>query len=287
MKFILYFILISVIYAEAERQDYSKALEYFEMGTVYGSNQDYDKALEYCKKAIELKLDYAEAYLYIGAIYSIKQDYDKALEYSKKAIELKPDYAEAYLCIGEIYDNKQDYNKAMEYYNKAIELNPNNAMAYNKIGVIYDSKQDYDKAIEYFEKAVELKSDYEDARFNMKFAYKQKNDKKECELAQQNTIATADTSRFKEDIMQVVNACMHDLKKIYDNHLKKKPGFSGKVTLKFTIAPSGDIISINIVSSTTDYPEFDEAIKNTVCKWKWKAIKSGNTTPTIPFNFSE
>jgi outer membrane biosynthesis protein TonB len=41
------------------------------------------------------------------------------------------------------------------------------------------------------------------------------------------------------------------------------------------------------VSSKTDYPEFDEAIKNAVAKWKWKAIKSGNTTPTIPFNFTE
>jgi tetratricopeptide (TPR) repeat protein len=275
-------------YAEAEKQDYSKALEYFDTGTVYGNNKDYDKALEYCKKAIELKPDYAEAYLYIGAIYSsIKQDYSKALEYYIKAIELNPDNAIIYLCIGEIYYIKQDYGKALEYYNKAIELNPDDAMSYNKIGEIYDVKQDYDKAIEYFEKAVELKSDYEDARFNMKLAYKQKNDKKECKLAQQNTIATADTSRSKEDIMQVVNACMHDLKNIYENYLKKKPSFSGKIMLKFTIVPSGDIISISIMSSTTDYPEFDEFIKNTVGMWKWKTIKSGNTTPTIPFNFSE
>jgi len=69
--------------------------------------------------------------------------------------------------------------------------------------------------------------------------------------------------------------------------LKQKPGFNGKVTLKFTIAPSGDIISIDIVSSTTGYSEFDNAIKDMVSKWKWKAIKSGNTTPTIPFSFTE
>jgi TonB family protein len=69
--------------------------------------------------------------------------------------------------------------------------------------------------------------------------------------------------------------------------LKLKPGFSGKVTLKFSIATSGDIISIQVVGSTTDYPEFDEAIKNAVAKWKWEAIKSGSTTPTIPFNFTE
>jgi len=70
-------------------------------------------------------------------------------------------------------------------------------------------------------------------------------------------------------------------------HLKLKPSFSGKVTLKFTIAPSGDIVSISIVSSTTGYAEFDNAIKNMVATWKWKSIPSGNTTPTVPFNFTE
>jgi len=49
----------------------------------------------------------------------------------------------------------------------------------------------------------------------------------------------------------------------------------------------GDVISISIVSSTTGYVEFDNAIKDMVATWKWKTIKCGNTTPTIPFNFTE
>jgi TonB family protein len=96
-----------------------------------------------------------------------------------------------------------------------------------------------------------------------------------------------DSPRSKKEIIEVVNVQRPELDKIYKEYLKSKPGFSGKVTLKFTIASSGDIVSINIVSSKTDYPEFDEAIKNAVAKWKWKAIKRGNTTPTIPFNFTE
>jgi TonB family protein len=80
---------------------------------------------------------------------------------------------------------------------------------------------------------------------------------------------------------------MPSLKKIYNQYLKQKPGFSGKVTIKFTIAASGKIIDINIVSSTTGNVKFDKAIKDSVATWKWKAIKGGNTTPTIPFNFSE
>lgn len=94
-------------------------------------------------------------------------------------------------------------------------------------------------------------------------------------------------TRSKEEIMQVVNANMPSLKVLYNKYLKQKPGFSGKVVLKFTIAPSGKIIKIDIKSSTTGYKEFDKAIKDSVATWKWKAVKDGNTTPTIPFNFTE
>jgi TonB family protein len=94
-------------------------------------------------------------------------------------------------------------------------------------------------------------------------------------------------SRSKAEVIAVVNAHMPGLRNIYNKYLELKPDLSGKVTLKFTIAPGGDIISIAIVSSTTGYSDFDNAVKNMVGTWKWKAIKSGNTTPTIPFNFTE
>jgi TonB family protein len=100
-------------------------------------------------------------------------------------------------------------------------------------------------------------------------------------------MGSGDGSRSKQEIMQVVNARMPGLRNIYNKYLKLKPDFSGKVVLKFTIAPGGDIISIAIVSSTTDYSDFDNAVKSMVATWKWKVIKSGNTTPTIPFNFTE
>ena len=100
-------------------------------------------------------------------------------------------------------------------------------------------------------------------------------------------IGEAAKIREKEDIMQVVNARTPALKRIYTEHLKQKPGFSGRVVLKFTIAASGEITKIDIVSSTTGYAKFDKAIKDSVATWKWTAIESGNVTPTIPFNFTE
>ena len=94
-------------------------------------------------------------------------------------------------------------------------------------------------------------------------------------------------SRSAADIMKVVRQRTPGLRHIYNKFLKKKPGFQGKVTLKFTIAPGGEVISISIASSTTGYGEFDGEVKNAVSRWKFSKVKSGNTTVTIPFTFSE
>lgn len=95
------------------------------------------------------------------------------------------------------------------------------------------------------------------------------------------------TSRSASEIMKVIRTRTPGLRHIYSKFLKKKNGFQGKVTLKFTIAPGGEIISISIVSSTTSYTEFDNEIKNTVARWTFNKVKSGNTTVTVPFTFSE
>ena len=94
-------------------------------------------------------------------------------------------------------------------------------------------------------------------------------------------------SRSATDIMKVVRQRTPGLRHIYNKCLKKKPGFQGKVTLKFTIAPGGEIISISTVSSTTGFPEFDSEVKNAVSRWTFSKVKSGNTTVTIPFTFTE
>ena len=95
------------------------------------------------------------------------------------------------------------------------------------------------------------------------------------------------STRSSGDIMEVVRRRTPGLRHVYNNFLKKKPGFEGKVTLKFTIAPSGDVINISIVSSTTGYGEFDAQIMSAVGGWTFNKVKSGNTTVTIPFTFSE
>jgi len=100
-------------------------------------------------------------------------------------------------------------------------------------------------------------------------------------------MAAGGGSRSAADIMRVVRGRTPGLRHIYTRYLKQKPGFSGKVTLTFTISPGGQIVKINIRSSTTDFSNFDREILTQVKRWTFKKIKSGNTTVTIPFTFSE
>ena len=93
------------------------------------------------------------------------------------------------------------------------------------------------------------------------------------------------SSRSVAEIMATVRARTPGLRHIYNKYLKSRPGFSGKIILNFTIAPSGDIISIKTVSSTTGYDVFDSEIQSAVSRWRFDAVNSGKTTVTIPFSF--
>lgn len=94
-------------------------------------------------------------------------------------------------------------------------------------------------------------------------------------------------SRTAEGVMKVIRQRTPGLRHIYNKFLNKKPGFSGKVTLKFTIAPNGEVTRISIASSSTKYKDFENEIKSAVSRWRFAKSESGNATVTVPFAFSE
>ena len=94
-------------------------------------------------------------------------------------------------------------------------------------------------------------------------------------------------NRTASDVMKVFRQRTPGLHHVYNRYLKKNPGFQGKITLKFTIVPNGEISDISIESSTTKNQEFDADIKTAVRRWIFSKVKSGKTTITIPFTFSE
>jgi TonB family protein len=93
--------------------------------------------------------------------------------------------------------------------------------------------------------------------------------------------------RSLAEIQRLIRARTPGLRSVYNRYLKQVPGFSGKVNISFTITPSGEIVNAKLVASSTGVPGFDEAVLQKIMTWKFPAVKSGNTTISIPFTFSE
>ncbi len=94
--------------------------------------------------------------------------------------------------------------------------------------------------------------------------------------------------RSTESILRVIRQHTPGLRHTYNKYLKLNPGFKGKVTLKFTIAPSGSIIELSIISTTTGVVEFDQEVRDKVKSWHFEPVKGrANDNVTVPFTFSE
>lgn len=82
------------------------------------------------------------------------------------------------------------------------------------------------------------------------------------------------------------NTQTHSLK-IYNEFLKKRPRFNGKIVVRITVQPSGDVEKVEIVSSTANYPEFEKAISDDLMKWKYDSGDYLQCIFTVPLTFSE
>lgn len=94
--------------------------------------------------------------------------------------------------------------------------------------------------------------------------------------------------RSTESILRVIRQHTPGLRHTYNKYLKTNPGFKGKVTLKFSIAPSGSIVELTVVGTTTGVPDFDQEVRGKVKSWRFEPIKGkSNDVVTVPFTFSE
>ena len=92
--------------------------------------------------------------------------------------------------------------------------------------------------------------------------------------------------RSQQSIMRVVMANIGALRHAYEMRLKVKPGLKGKVTIEFTIAPDGDVISCKALSTTINDPVLEEDIIKRIFRWRFDRIPKGNVTVVYPFAFS-
>lgn len=103
------------------------------------------------------------------------------------------------------------------------------------------------------------------------------------EIPSADDIVVVGTNDY-ESVVDVVQKRIPGLRHIYNKYLKRKQGFQGKVVLKLDANVNGQVTYISILSSTTDYPEFEDEITEAVSRWKFEN-STGNTSVTIPCTF--
>lgn len=81
-------------------------------------------------------------------------------------------------------------------------------------------------------------------------------------------------NKFEKDFLKSIKTPEHpDAKKI-------------EITLKFTIAPEGNISKMEIISSNSQNEEFDQRVSDEVSKWIFEKAEHP-TTLTVPFKFDK
>ena len=116
--------------------------------------------------------------------------------------------------------------------------------------------------------------------------YRSLKPKANIEFSAEGVAVTQTQPRSASQIMKVVRKETPRLRPIYNRYSKKR-SFNGKVRVKWSIPPSGDVENAEIVEATTEYPEFEKAILEDIKQWKFQDGYSGKTTVTVPFTFSE
>jgi protein O-mannosyl-transferase len=97
---------------------------------------------------------------------------DKALVELKRGLELKPDYADAWVVMANIHKDRGEIAKAEEGYRKALSFNPHLPGVYHNLGNLYfTEKENPSRAIQYFEECLRLDENFVKARNNLGQAY--------------------------------------------------------------------------------------------------------------------
>ncbi len=134
------------------------------------AEKDVYKAIELLNQAIEIKEDYADAYLERGKrkidienVDEIRVNYYEALKDLDTYILLRPKNPLAFIQRGYAYRKLNRDKESLEDYNRAIRLNDKNPDAYLERAYVKMKLDDNDAALKDLDKATLLKPDFADA----------------------------------------------------------------------------------------------------------------------------
>ena len=109
---------------EAVRLDSREAVPWNSLGAVHLAQGHTDLAIQAFTRAVDLKPDYAEAYLNRALAYCALKQFDRAMPDFDASIRLQPGNPKAWLWRGETRLLGEDREGALQDYSRSLDLDP-------------------------------------------------------------------------------------------------------------------------------------------------------------------
>jgi TonB family protein len=91
----------------------------------------------------------------------------------------------------------------------------------------------------------------------------------------------------REIIRRVVRQHRREIKYCYEKELQSNPELAGRVTVNFTITPSGDVVSALVKESSLGNTAVEQCMQNKIRHWTFPGTEQpGMVQVNYPFNFS-
>jgi len=137
----------------------------------YIAGANYSEAVKACRRAIDIKSNFPEAYCNLGDIYKELGNNAGAEVSYNKAIKINPKFTAAYFQLGELYSSTGKNEEAIKEYEHIIEIDPGSTDAYNRLCEIYLRINDNVKALQICKKSLQFNSGEAIRHYNLGRAY--------------------------------------------------------------------------------------------------------------------
>jgi tetratricopeptide (TPR) repeat protein len=124
------------------------------LGEVYRAMRRWPEAEACCRRAVELKEDFAVAHNTLGAVLADQGKFADAIASYRQAVKHKPDDAQAHANLGAALQSLEQHDEAIASYRRSIVCNPGYAVAWNQLGTallkqgkIKEAMDDYREAL--------------------------------------------------------------------------------------------------------------------------------------------
>jgi len=162
---------VSTVTAETQRNKRSAAERLYSQGLAQLSRDDFAKALPYFERATEIDPNYAEAWYQAGYCYGVLGRHSDALKASRQAARLRPEWVQVHVNIGASSFALGQYKDALEAYKLAAKLDDDNAEIQYALGLTFNKLGRTDEEILAYKRALTFKPDLTGAIEKLGLAY--------------------------------------------------------------------------------------------------------------------